>query len=75
MCGSLCGQLLSEQSVEFVIPIENLSEHGQSLYNSHTALICKLCAKTCSVPISKLPATVTVDSSSAVSIIDSIMIY
>jgi len=75
MCGSLCWQLLSEQSVECAIPIENLSENGQSLYNSHTALICKLCAKTCSVPNSKMPATVTVHTSSAVSIIDSIMLY
>ena len=59
MCGSLCGQLLSEKSVEIVIPLANLSEYVKTMINSPSALICNLCLTKVSVPNSKMPATVT----------------
>ena len=66
MCGGLCGNQLAVQSDEYFIPIENLSEEGRQLYNSDTALICKICIEKCSIP--KKPSTVTIDSSHCVSI-------
>ena len=69
MCGSLCGQLISEQSEECIIPIENLSEEGQRLFDSPSAVICHICIKKCSIENSKLPAKVSGDSESAVSMI------
>ena len=68
--GSFCGELLSEchgPSIDCYIPIVNLSAEGKSLYNSHSALICKLCTKSCIVPPTKLPAEVTPHSSNTVS--------
>ena len=70
ICGSFCGELLSEchgPSGDCYIPIDNLSAEGESLYNSHSALICKLFIKSCSVPTTKLPAEVTPHSSNNVS--------
>ena len=49
MCGSLCDQLISEQSVKSIIPKENLSEEGQQLTDSPSALICHICIEKCSI--------------------------
>ena len=69
MCGALCGQLISEQSVECIIPKENLSDAGQLLFDSPSALICRICIGKCSIANSKLPAKVAGESSSAVSML------
>ena len=61
MHGALCGALFAERGEGIQICPDVMSEHGQNLYHSHSAVICAMCISTLNGAKRKSPASIIVD--------------